>query len=259
MKETITKITQGAEYWDQRVRVLLETPDYLVIDKPAGLVTHPDGRHVEYSVADWVGKHYPQVADVGEAMTIEYQGQQVLIQRPGIVHRLDRETSGVMIIAKTQEFFEHIKLQFQEHTVRKIYTAIVLGHPRDGRGMITAPIGRSSRDIRTWACKGTRGTLRDAVTRYIVKQSYEISKGKFALVSLYPETGRTHQLRVHMKFIGNPIIGDAVYAKSTTELLGTTRTMLHATSIQFNDLSGKQISISSEIPADFQKVLNNLI
>lgn len=239
----------------KNIAILAETSDYLVINKPAGLVVHSDGKTEEYNLCEWILEHYPDIADVGEPMTIEHAGEVIIIKRPGIVHRLDRETSGVLIIAKNQEFFEHIKLQFQEHTVRKIYTAIVLGQPRDGRGMITAPIGRSARDIRMYACKGTRGPLRDAVTRYVVKKTYNDGEHKFSYVDLYLETGRTHQLRVHMKHIGNPIIGDVVYARGTVGLLGATRTMLHAHSIMFRDRSDKEITVIAELPSDFKQVL----
>jgi 23S rRNA pseudouridine1911/1915/1917 synthase len=250
-----TTITKDGAYWGRYIKILAETSDYLVINKPAGLITHSDGKHVEYSLADWVGEQYPETLDVGEPMVIEYEGQQIHIARPGIIHRLDRETSGVLMIAKNQEFFEHIKLQFQEHTVRKIYTAIVLGNPRDGRGLITAPIGRSARDIRMYACKGTRGPLRDAVTRYVVKKTYNDADHKFSYVDLYLETGRTHQLRVHMKHIGNPIIGDAVYARGTVGLLGSTRTMLHAHSIMFRDRSDREITVIAELSSDFKQIL----
>jgi 23S rRNA pseudouridine1911/1915/1917 synthase len=243
---------------NQFIKVLAETTDYLIIDKPAGLVVHGDGKSKQYTLCDWILEKYPGITGVGEPMVIEYGGEQVIINRPGIVHRLDRETSGVMVIAKTQNMFEHLKHQFQEHEIKKIYTAIVMGHPRDGRGMIAAPIGRSNKDIRMWTCKGARGTMREAITRYVVKNNFENSIGKFSHVDLYPQTGRTHQLRVHMKYIGNPIIGDGLYAPTTVGLLDAERTMLHARELVFKDLEDKEIRVNTEVPSDFKIVLQNL-
>lgn len=242
----------------KNIEICIDTPDYLVINKPSGLVVHGDGKTKQYTLCDWLLEKYPAIAGVGEPMTIQHAGEQLVIDRPGIVHRLDRETSGVMVIAKTAEMFDHLKNQFQEHKIKKIYTAIVMGYPRDGRGMITAPIGRSARDIRMWTCKGARGVMRDAITRYVAKNNFENSIGKFSHVDLYPQTGRTHQLRVHMKHIGNPIIGDGLYAPTTVGLLGAGRTMLHARELVFTDLHDREVRVTTEVPGDFKRVLEQL-
>jgi 23S rRNA pseudouridine1911/1915/1917 synthase len=115
--------------------ILLETPTVLVINKPAGLVVHPDGKRDEYSLVDWIIANRPEMVGVGEPLRMEYKGESITIDRPGIVHRLDRETSGVMILAKTQQSYEHLKKQFQDHAITKEYIAIVSGWT-ENRGVI---------------------------------------------------------------------------------------------------------------------------
>ncbi len=239
------------------ISILTETPEYLVINKPSGLVVHSDGKTQGYTLVDWIIKNYPEISDVGEMMIIEYKGEQVTIPRPGIVHRLDRETSGVIIIAKTNEMYAWLKQQFQDHTIQKKYTALIAGWPKASRGMIDVPIGRSTNDIRRWtADRSARGKIRPARTRYVVMKYYHDGNDqRFSLVDLYPETGRTHQLRVHMKYLGYPIIGDELYGKHTIGIGGAIRCMLHAQQLQFTDLSGAQVTVQAPIPNDFLAVI----
>lgn len=235
--------------------ILFENENVLVINKPAGLLVHPDGKRDEYSLVNWILEMHPEMTGVGEPIRMVYKNEHITIDRPGIVHRLDRETSGVMILAKNQTAYECLKAQFQEHTVRKEYWAIVSGWT-DDRGIINAPIGRSARDIRIWtAGRGARGVMREAVTRYVTEKKFINEKGeKFSLVKLFPETGRTHQLRVHMKSLQHAIIGDGLYAPSTLGQLGFNRVALHARYITFADLDGTEITVEAPIPDDFKKV-----
>lgn len=236
--------------------ILFENENVLVINKPAGLLVHPDGKRDEYSLVNWVLEIHPEMAGVGEPLRILHKNEQVTIDRPGIVHRLDRETSGVMILAKNQTAYEFLKVQFQEHTIRKEYWAVVSGWT-DDRGIIDAPIGRSARDIRIWtAGRGARGVMRQAVTRYVAEKKFVNEKGeKFTLVKLFPETGRTHQLRVHMKSVQHAIIGDGLYAPNTLGQLGFNRVALHARYITFKDLNGTEVTIEAPIPDDFKKII----
>ena len=245
------------ETWD--INILAETPDYLVINKPSGLVVHADGRSNEYTLVNWIQETYPETSGVGEMMIIEHKGEQITIERPGIVHRLDRETSGVMVIAKTQTMYECLKQQFANHTISKKYTALIAGWPKATRGIIDVPIGRSTTDIRKWtADRSARGKLRDAVTRYVVTNQYsDHDEKRFARVDLYPETGRTHQLRVHMKHLGYPIIGDELYGAHTVGIGGAERCMLHALQLQFTDLNNQVITTIAPLPADFRTVISN--
>ncbi len=216
---------------------------------------HPDGKRTEKSLIDWTLSNYPEMRGVGEPLVMEHKGEIVTIDRPGIVHRLDRETSGVLILAKTQNAYEHFKKQFQDHSIRKEYLAIVSGFTND-RGIIDEAIGRNSRDIRIWSTgRNTRGVMRPAVTRYFTEQKFVVQGEKFSLVRLFPETGRTHQLRVHMKSIHHPIIGDGLYAPKTLGMLGFNRTALHAYKITFTDLQGVQHIIEAPLPDDFKRVI----
>ena len=241
------------------IPILLETEDLLVINKPSGLVVHGDGKHDEPTVVDFVMEKYPEAAAVGEQMEIEHAGETIQVQRSGIVHRIDRDTSGCLIIAKNQEAFEFLKNQFKEHTIKKKYVAIVFGWPRDDRGIINQPIGRSAANIRAWTTKrGARGTLREAITRYTVQKRFEYNGEKYALMDLYPQTGRTHQLRVHMGHLGHPIVGDPIYSGKKPTSLPFTSTALHAERITFTLPSGKEIEIVAPLPDVFTKVFDTL-
>ncbi len=236
--------------------VLLETKDFVVINKPAGLVVHGDGKHKEPTVVDWFLKKYPEAEGVGETMEIEHEGDTIEIPRSGIVHRLDRDTSGVLILVKNQKSFDFFKEQFQNHTIKKKYVAVVFGWPRDERGIIDQPIGRSRSDIRAWTTKSSaRGTMRDAITRFTVRKKFERDGQKYAVVDLYPQTGRTHQLRVHMSHIGHPLVSDSIYAGKKVSSLPIDRTALHAEQITFKAPGGKETVVVAPIPTDLAKVV----
>lgn len=237
------------------IPILFENDNLLVINKPAGLVVHGDGKHQEPTVVDWLLKKYPEIKDVGETMEIEHEGEKVSIARSGIVHRIDRDTSGCLVIAKNQNTFLDLKHQFQEHTIKKKYAAIVFGWPREDRGLIDQPIGRSPSNIRAWTTKRTaRGTLRPAKTRFTVQKRFEYAGQKFALLDLYPQTGRTHQLRVHMAHLGHPLVSDPIYAGSKQSTLPIHRTALHAERITFRT-EGKEVEITAPTPEDFNAII----
>lgn len=251
MTKPVTKTTKP------KIEILLETPDFLVINKPAGLVVHGDGKHKEATVVDWFLKKYPESEGVGEAMEIEHAGETIEIPRSGIVHRLDRDTSGVLVLAKNQETFDFFKQQFKNHTIKKKYVAVVFGWPRDERGIIEQPIGRSRSDIRAWTTKSSaRGTMRDAITRFTVKKKFTVGDQKYALVDLYPQTGRTHQLRVHMAHMGHPIVCDPIYSGKKVTSLPLERTALHAEQITFKAPNGKDSIVIAPMPADLAKIVS---
>ena len=233
------------------IPILLETEDLLVINKPSGLVVHGDGKHDEPTVVDFVIEKYPEAAAVGEQMEIEPAGETIQVQRSGIVHRIDRDTSGCLIIAKNQEAFEFLKNQFKEHTIKKKYVAIVFGWPRDDRGIINQPIGRSAANIRAWTTKrGARGTLREAITRYTVQKRFEYNGEKYALMDLYPQTGRTHQLRVHCAAgLGTPILGDGKYGGAAAHLEGVSGALhLHARALRLPHPEGGMLEAAAGLP-----------
>lgn len=224
----------------------------VVINKPSGLVVHSDGRTKEKTLADWVLENYPETENVGEPI-IKTNGEKIL--RPGIVHRLDRDTSGVMLIAKNKESFENLKEQFKNHTIIKKYETFVFGEVKDKEGIINRPITRSKSDFRKWSAqRGGRGESREALTKYKVI----LENNEYSFLEVMPETGRTHQIRVHMKAINHPLLGDSLYSPNRENSLGFTRTALHSKEVTFTSINGENHTISAPYPDDFQKAINML-
>lgn len=185
-----------------------------------------------------------------------------VIYRPGIVHRIDRDTSGVLIVAKTQESFQSLKAQFQDKTVEKVYNTFVYGEMTAGESAtIDRPIAKSRKDFRLWSAqRGGRGEIRDAITNYTVLASTDVGRSDlgFSFLEAKPETGRTHQIRVHLKAINHPILCDRLYAPKRKPALGFTRLALHSTSIEFTTLAGKRMKIEAPFPADFTAAIKEI-
>jgi 23S rRNA pseudouridine1911/1915/1917 synthase len=228
------------------IRILYEDNDLLALYKPSGLIVHSDGRTKEPSLSDWLIKKYPEIKKVGEPWRAQ---DGTIIWRPGIIHRLDRDTSGAILVAKTPEAFEFLKKQFQERRVKKTYRAFVYGIIKNNAGTIQKPIGRSKSDFRKWSAEyGARGDKRDAITSYKI-----LARGNEAtMIEAYPETGRTHQIRVHMKAIGHPVVHDTLYAPKGKNILGFARLALHSFSIDVVTPSEKVLHIEAPLPDDFQ-------
>jgi len=239
------------------IPILYEDNDIIVVNKPAGLIVHSDGRTEEFSVADWVAKKYPEARGVGEDW-VSPQGEN--IPRPGIVHRLDRTTSGVMVLAKTQEAFLHLKKQFQTRVIEKTYDALVYGHPKQGGGVIELEIGRTKAKPRRWIAQFAHGKKRSAITEWKVRGRYTDPETKEAIAHLEasPKTGRTHQIRVHLKAIHHPIVCDHLYAGKRPCILGFERPALHARSLTFVLSSGEQKTFETPPPDDFSRALEQL-
>lgn len=234
------------------ISVIYEDNNILAINKPAGIVIHSDGRTREPTLAGWVAEHYPSIRGVGEGIKLA-SGKE--ISKHGIVHRLDRDTSGVMIIAKNQESFLFFKKQFQNREVQKTYKAIVYGRIKEKRGVIDKPIGKSRNDFRQWSAeKDARGVLRGATTEYELLKSTK----DFSYLSLYPKTGRTHQIRVHLKSIGHPVLCDKLYASKRPCEGGLSRMALHAFAISINTPDGISVTIEAPLPKDFEGALAKL-
>jgi len=209
--------------------VLHESDDVIVIDKPVGLLVHADGKTDALTVVDWFLARCPESQGVGEQANDQAGNE---LDRSGIVHRLDRETSGVMVLAKTQKAYEHLKYQFQERLVLKEYRALVYGRINDRWGTINRPIGRSVKDYRRRSAeRGAKGVLREAITDFERVGMGEFNDEPFTYVKLFPKTGRTHQLRAHLRAIDRPIVGDKLYAAHLAERsnhLDLDRLALHA-------------------------------
>lgn len=218
-----------------KIKVLYEDADILAIDKPSGILVHPDKRSKDKTIFDLFLKKYPKLE---------------------VVHRLDRGTSGVMLLAKNKKAHEFLKAQFANREVKKIYNAIVSGSVKNDRGIINKPIGRSPRDFRRYSAgRGARGEMREAITEYKVLKRFEISPNKFSYLEVRPKTGRTHQIRVHMKFLNHPIVCDSLYNPNAPCPKEIKRLALHARSIEFKNLKNETIKVESKIPEEFIKVV----
>lgn len=243
------------------IEILYEDANYVVINKPSGLMVHEDGRSKGPFLTDWVVKKFPEAANVGEPMRTP---EGTPINRPGIVHRLDRETSGALIICKTQEGHAHLKQQFKDRTVLKKYVAFVWGEMEEEFGTINRPIGRSSTDFRKWSAqRGARGELREAETYWtklmggFVRNEFG-KDDKFTYIEAEPKTGRTHQIRVHFAAIQHPVVGDILYAPNRAKGLGFERTALHSNLVQFDNLEGERVSVIAPLPDDFDFALKKM-
>ena len=239
-----------------QIIILYEDEEVLAINKPAGLVVHPDGRTKESTLADWLLEKYPSIRGVGETIPLTAGG---VIEKWGIVHRIDRDTSGVLLVAKTQESFLNLKSQFQARTIKKSYRTFAQGIFEEKSGTIDKKIGRSTSDFRRWSAEyGARGELREAVTDYCVLGEGEAGGVRLSYLEVNPHTGRTHQIRVHLKAVGHPILCDKLYAPKSPCLLGFERTALHAFSVEFKGLDGVGHKVEAPIPEDFQTALAEL-
>lgn len=229
------------------IKILYEDDNILAIDKPSGISVHQSPNDKNYSICDWILENYPNMAEVGEPL-----GN---IIRPGIVHRLDKETSGVLLLAKNQEAYQWLKEQFKNHEIKKTYVAIVDGWIKKDGDIINEPIGRSPSDFRRrLSGRGARGEMRDAITEYKVVKRFETEGQKYSLVEVMPKTGRTHQIRVHMKYLSYPVVCDKLYAPKNLcpQIFG--RLMLHARSIIFKNLKGEIVNIEAEPPQEFRLI-----
>lgn len=232
------------------LEVIYEDDDIVAINKPAHLTVHktgPDDQQV--TLADLAVERWPDMKQVGEDPL-----------RPGIVHRLDRDTSGVMLLAKTQEAFAYLKNLFQTHTIQKTYLALVYGKPKEPRGTIDMPVARIGAKTTTQT-KGTRDLVeRSAVTDYRTRKRYlpEDASGEgYTLLECMPRTGRTHQIRAHLKALGCSIVGDPLYSagKPTLDL---DRPFLHAWQLELTTPGGTHMTLEADLPAELEKTLATL-
>ncbi|MCE9615179.1 MAG: RluA family pseudouridine synthase [Lentisphaerae bacterium] len=220
--------------------ILFEDRDLIVLNKPAGLVVHPAAGHPSGTLVNALLHHCHDLAGINGT------------QRPGIVHRLDRDTTGVMVVAKHDHAMQALAEQFKAGVVHKQYVALVHGVPTPDTGTIESLIGRSRHDRKKMSATPSHG--RRAVTHYEVAEVL----GDLARLNLRIETGRTHQIRVHLTHIGHPVVGDATYG-SRRATAGATRQMLHAASLSFyHPKSGKRLTFEAPLPADMVALLGTL-
>jgi len=226
------------------VKVIYENENLIVLNKPAGLLVHADSKNCENTLIEQLLLEFPEVAGVGDSPS----GR---LERPGIVHRLDRDTSGVILIARNQKYFQYLKDLFRDHKIKKVYRAIAVGPFKEKTGTIDAPISIKAGSTKRTVYKGKNTKM--ATTKYRVLKGL----GRFSYIEIYPETGRTHQIRVHLNSIGHPIAGDKLYGGKRTAQAAE-RQMLHAYSIEFPIEPGKNMAVTADLPEDFSKFLASL-
>lgn len=224
--------------------VIYEDDDMLAVNKPAGMVVHPAPGHSQDTLVNAILGYCPDLQGIG--------GE----RRPGIVHRLDKETSGLILVAKNDFALRHLQRQFKRRKVEKKYLALVEGHVQPPKALIDAPIGRDPHHRQRMAVirPGSGARSRPAQTTYHLQQFY----GPYSLLACYPHTGRTHQIRVHLAFAGFPIVGDEVYGRRK-QTLALERHFLHAQALTFRRPSDDETMIlEAPLPAPLQEVLEHL-
>jgi len=224
---------------DIPLTILYQDGDIIVIDKPPGLTVHPAPGHASGTLVNALLAASPDLRGIAGTL------------RPGIVHRLDKDTSGLMVVAKNDRAQQSLQKQLKERQVHKTYLALIQGVPSPRQGVIEAPIGRHPKNRKKMAVIAGG---REAITRYKVRE--EIAGGRYALLEVEPVTGRTHQIRVHMAATGHPIIGDATYGKRS-DIVG--RQFLHAAKLGFlMPLGGREVEFESPLPADLREALDGI-
>ncbi len=232
--------------------VIADNKEYLIINKPAGLTMHGAPHIKEITLSDLILKKYPKIEKVGEDPF-----------RPGIAHRIDKEVSGLVVVAKTQDSFDSLKKQFQERTVRKQYTALVHGRIKKDEGVINFPIGRASAGHKMAALPATVKGSANLAGRRAVTEFMKIKEFiNYTLIKVNIKTGRTHQIRAHMAAYGHPIVGDNLYGTKKTrrqnEKLGLDRIFLFANKLSFNNLAGERKEFEINMPEELEKFLEKV-
>ncbi|MCX6785696.1 MAG: RluA family pseudouridine synthase [Candidatus Komeilibacteria bacterium] len=224
-------------------KIIAEEKDYLIINKPSGLIVHhADNDKNNFALSDWLVKKYPSLKKVGEDPI-----------RPGIVHRLDKEASGLMVIPKNQKMFQHLKSQFQNHLVKKEYLALAYGKIINDEGLIDFPLSRSKISGKMAAQpQGSAG--RSAITNFVVLKRFS----RYTYLKVIIKTGRSHQIRAHLKAYGYPLVGDKLYENKKIKPAELKRLFLHAATLGFNDLQNKWREFNINLPKELKNFLNIL-
>ncbi len=242
-----TPIIQLFPNFKIKIEVIFENEDFAIINKTAGLQVHPSNRNEKDTLVNGLIIKFPEIKLVGDNPQ----------NRPGIVHRLDKDTSGLMIIAKKQKTFLNLKEQFKKRTIEKKYWAVVFGIPEKKQGSIDKEIARSTNyKKQVIAGKKTKTKIRKALTQYQILQNFS----NYSLLEVTPKTGRMHQIRVHLFSIKHPIVGDKLYQlkRNSSNLFDkVSRQLLHAQEIKF-ELQGKKYQFNAPLPKDFKDFLNRL-
>ncbi|SVD63867.1 uncharacterized protein METZ01_LOCUS416721, partial [marine metagenome] len=219
------------------LNIVFEDDDIAIIDKPSGMVVHSGAGHLTDTMANAAATRWPKISKVGDT------------DRTGIVHRLDRDTSGLLVIALSPTAYDNLTAMIKRHEIERIYTALIHGHPESSKGTIDAPVGRDPHH-RTRQAVNEDG--RPALTHYEVIREI----GQFSFLKIRLETGRMHQIRVHMTAIGHPVVGDQTYGKRQG-IENLSRQFLHASELIFNHpISSEKISVTSQLPDDLRNAIS---
>lgn len=233
---------------DISLKIVYEDKDVVVLNKPAGISVHPSVNEPNGTLVDALIVKYPEIKNVGDDPI-----------RPGIVHRLDKDTSGLLVVAKNQKAFEFLKKEWQSGQVVKKYLTLVWGEPKES-GEIISELARSPKDFRRRIVvnpgknKDKKITGKLAVTEYKVIKKYK----EFSLVEVHPKTGRMHQIRVHMASIGHSVAGDKIYGGKEKNPEGLARQFLHAFYLSFSLPNGKKLALEADLPEDLRAFLTKL-
>ncbi len=256
-KEQVIKEERGIEGKEllADIQILHDAEEYIVVNKPSGILVHPTQAGEKYTLTDWLIARYPEVKTVGEGT-----------DRPGIVHRLDKEASGILVIAKTQKMFLHLKKQFQDRTVEKEYSVLVHGimsleHDKIDfeidRGRDGAMVSRPQVDTLSLQSVSNRQPGKEALTEYWLEKQFT----RFALLRVKIHSGRTHQIRVHFFAYNHPVVGDTLYFNKKLNRrrdLALGRIFLHATHLSFTDLLGEKQTFDQPLPEKLHAFLTTL-
>ena len=230
----------------ENIEIIYEDGDLLAVNKPAGLVVFPEGEYKEKTLIDHLIEEHPNLKETGAP------------PRYGVVHRLDKDTSGILLIAKNDKSMEFLQKQFKERKVIKLYTALVVGDLEDEQGTIETLIGRSSRDRKkqkAYSLLETKKGLRTAITKYRVLQNFE----NYGLIEVEIKTGRKHQIRCHFNHLSHPLAGDKIYGfKNQPCPPSLKRHFLHAGHLKIKLMNDRILTLNSELPEDLKKALNEI-
>ena len=233
-----------------KIKIIFENNDYLIVDKPAGILVHPTSANEPNTLSGWLKEKNPEI------INLDWPDK----NRIGIVHRLDKDTSGLIILAKNPETLAKLQALFKTRQVKKTYQCLVAGHAPE-TGKINIPIVRDNQKdmmrVQAMSFSFSHGTPREAVTEFKTIARYQFKKDELSLVEVYPQTGRMHQIRVHMKHEGFPLVGDQIYfnklSKRISKELGIDRQFLHAVKLEFDGQT-----FESELSDDLKLILAKL-
>jgi len=229
--------------------IVYQDNNLIVINKPSGLVVHAGVKNPKNTLVNALLSHYPGIKEVGDEPAL----------RPGIVHRLDKDVSGLMIIAKNNKTFQYLKKQFKQKKVKKVYTALVWGGFKKEKGGTDLPIAQNPKNpAKMVVVRDSKNELaqkaQTALTKFEVIKRFD----NLALIRVYLKTGRRHQIRVHFKSLSHPLINDRLYGNRNQKTLGSGRIFLHSTQLEFSHPSGKKMRFTSPLPAELKKILKSL-